>query len=135
MNTQESREIVQQFYESLGKGDIQTALSLLSEDVEWIIPFPREIISHGGTWYGKNGVEQFLSLLNQNLEFQQSELKDFIAQNNKVAVVGNYQLMAKKTGKVYELNNVMIWTIENGKLKQFREYADTAVAVAAFLGN
>jgi len=29
----------------------------------------------------------------------------------------------------------MIWTIENGKLKQFCEYADTAVAVAAFQGN
>ncbi|BAY25424.1 hypothetical protein NIES2100_52300 [Calothrix sp. NIES-2100] len=132
MTTQESLELVQQFYATIGSGDIEATLNLLANDVEWETPFPREIVPHGGKWHGKEGVTEFFSLLNQNVEFQQFELKNFIAQDNQVAVVGHFKVLVKATGRYYEPDTVVIWTVEHGKIKQFREFTDTTQAVSAF---
>ncbi len=135
MTTQESLQLVHQFYATIGSGDIEATLNLLADDVEWETPFPRDIVPHGGKWHGREGVKEFLFNLNKNVEFQQFELKNFIAQDNNVAVVGHFKVLVKATGRYYEPDTVVIWTVEDGKIKQFREFTDTTEAVFAFRGE
>ena len=135
MSTQESLQIVQQFYAAIGSGDIEALLNLLADDVEWETPFPRDIVPHGGKWHGKDGVLEFLFFLNQNVEFQQFELQHFIAQDDRVAIVGHFKVLVKATGRYYEPDTVVICTVEDGKIKQFREFTDTREAVSAFRGE
>jgi ketosteroid isomerase-like protein len=89
-------------------------------------------VPHGEKWHGRDGVAQFLFFLNENVEFQQFELKNFIAQDNQVAVVDHFKVLVKATGRYYEPDTVVIWTVEDGKIKQFREFTDTTEAVSAF---
>jgi ketosteroid isomerase-like protein len=135
MNTQENVQVVQQVYAALGKGDIPSVLNLLTDDVEWDMPFPKEIVPFGGKWQGREEVKKFFAVMHDNAEVQQFALQDYIAQNDKVVVIGHNKVLAKPVGRAYENDFVAVWTVENGKVKQMRDFMDTAQAVAAFRGE
>jgi uncharacterized protein len=92
-------------------------------------PAPSGVLPWWGTHNGHSGVAQFFKALGESLESQQFDLNDFIAQDNKVVVLGYQKGRAKLTGRPYETEFVNVWTIHNGKFIEFRVYNDTAVLV------
>ncbi|BFM38828.1 nuclear transport factor 2 family protein [Synechocystis sp. LKSZ1] len=128
-------QVVQQLYAALGKGDIPTVLSLLAEDVVWEMPHPRELVPFGGIWKGVEEVKQFFITTHNSAQFKQTQLQDYIAQADKVVVVGHNKVVAKPTGKEYENDFVAVWTVQDGKIKEMRDFMDTVQAVAAFQPN
>lgn len=131
-NVQENLEVVQQVYAALAKGDIPTVLSLLSDDVEWSMPHPREIVPYGGKWQGRQQVAAFFSVMHDHAEFKQVQLQEYVAQNDKVIVLGHIKVMAKPSNREYENDLVAVWTIRNGKVTQMRDFMDTVPAIDAF---
>ena len=125
-------KVVQQVYAALGKGDIPTVLSFLTDDVEWSMPHPQEIVPYGGKWQGREEVAKFFSVMHDYAEFQQVQLQEYIAQNDKVIVLGHIKVKAKPSDRQYENDLVAVWTIENGKVKQMRDFMDTVPAIEAF---
>lgn len=63
------------------------------------------------------------------LEFQPQE---FIAEGDKVVVLGHGRWRAKSTGQTAESDWVHVFTRRNGKTVSFREYSDTAAALKSF---
>ena len=45
--------------------------------------------------------------------------------NNKVLATGRYQAKYKKNGAVIDLQMAHLWTLNNGKVVAFQQYADT----------
>lgn len=125
-------KVVQQVYAALGKGDIPTVLSFLTDDVEWSMPHPPEIVPYGGKWQGREEVAKFFSVMHDYAEFQQVQLQEYIAQNDKVIVLGHIKVKAKPSDRQYENDLVAVWTIENGRVKQMRDFMDTVPAIEAF---
>ena len=72
MSERTNTDVVQQGYEALGRGDIPAVLDLLTDDVEWIQQGP-SVIPFAGTRHGHEGVAEYFSLLDENLEFEQLE--------------------------------------------------------------
>lgn len=125
-------QIVQQLYTALGKGDIPTVLSLLAEDVVWEMPHPRNQVPFGGIWKGIEEVKQFFMTTHDCAQFKQVQIQDYIAQEDKVVVIGHNKVMAKPTGKEYENDFVAVWTVQYGKIREMRDFMDTVQAVTAF---
>jgi ketosteroid isomerase-like protein len=125
-------QVVQRFYAALGQGDIPTVLSLLAEDVMWEMPHPRDQVPFGGIWQGVDEVKQFLMTTHSCAQFKQVQLQEYIAQGDKVVVIGHNKVIAKPTGKEYANDFVAVWTVQDGKIKEMRDFMDTAQAVAAF---
>ena len=73
----------------------------------------------------------FFKVLGESLETLQFELRDFIAQGNKVVVVGYQRGRAKPTGRLYEIEFVHLWSVRDGKISEFWVYTDTAALVEA----
>ena len=129
---QDNVKIVLQVYAALGRGDIPTVLSLLADDVEWSMPHPRTIVPYGGKWQGKKEVAKFFSIMHDFTEVQQVQLQEYIAQNDKVIVLGHIKLKAKPSDRDYENDLVAVWTVQDGKVKQMRDFMDTVPAIEAF---
>jgi len=125
-------QIIQQLYTALGKGDIPTVLSLLAEDVVWEMPHPRDQVPFGGIWKGVEEVKQFFMTTHDCAQFKQVQIQEYIAQEDKVVVIGHNKVMAKPTGKEYENDFVAVWTVQYGKIKEMRDFMDTVQAVTAF---
>ena len=131
MNEQENVNIVKQTYECFLRGDIESLLKLYADDVRWEVYGPPSVPTTGER-KGLNEVAQFFAQLNDSLETQSFEIQEFIAQADQVAVLGHYSWTAKPTGRTFSSNWAHIVTLREGKITRFREYTDTAAAVAAF---
>src|SRR6478672_2061561 len=88
MAEQENVKIVQDMYAAFGRGDIPGVLNHLTDDVVWTTYAPSDKIPWAGKLQGKDGVGKFFSLLNEAVEFSKFEPKEFIANGNKVVVLG-----------------------------------------------
>jgi ketosteroid isomerase-like protein len=122
---------VQQGYEAFGRGDIPALLDLLTDDVEWTLQGP-SVIPFAGTRYGREGVAEFFSVLDETLEFEQFEPREIVAQGDTVVVVGIERSLSKATGRKIEHEWAHVNTLRDGKIAKFRAFEDTAAYVAAF---
>ncbi len=133
MNEQANTQVVKDTYAAFGRGDIQSILDVLSDDVEWeAVIGAGSRIPVGGLRRGRNEVATFFQTLGETLEFPTFEPREFIAQGDKVVALGHYHGAVKGTGRSFETEWAMVFTLKNGKIARFREYTDSYGIVAAF---
>ncbi len=136
MSERENTQIVQQAYHAFQNGDIPALLNALSEDVEWVVPevegLPGEGVPGRGTWRGPEQVGEFFRILSDTQEPRGLELREFVAQGDKVVLLGHYVWHVKATGKEWESDFVHALSVRDGKMTRFQEYTDTAAFGAAF---
>ena len=129
MSTQENVQIVKDFFAAVGRGDKQGLLALSAEDFEWIIP--GEDWPLAGTYRGHAGVADLLQKASEMVETS-TEPREFVAQGDRVLVVGFARGRIKATHRTFEDHWVFAITVRNGKLTNIREYIDThALEIAA----
>ena len=133
MKEQENAQKAQALYAAFGRGDIQTLLSGLTPDVDWTLAGPAEI-PLAGQRRGRDQVAAFFKGVGEMIEFQQFEPQEFIAQGDKVVVIGHERGRVKATGCAFDEDWVPVFTLREGKVTKFREYYDTAAVLAAFRG-
>ena len=129
MNTPANVQIVKDFWAALGRGDKEGLLALSAEDIEWIIP--GEDWPLAGTHRGHAGLENLLEKANETVETSYPEPPEFIAQGDRVVVVGFATGRIKATNKTFEDHWVFAITVRNGKLTKVREYIDTLALARA----
>jgi uncharacterized protein len=96
---------------------------LVAEDIEWIIP--GEDWPLAGTHRGHAGLAAVLQKASEEVETSFPEPPEFVAQGDRVLVVGVATGRIKATNRTFEDNFVFAITIRNGKLTNVREYVDT----------
>jgi uncharacterized protein len=129
MSTQENVQIVNDFFGALGRRDKQGLLALSAKDIEWIIP--GEDWPLAGTHRGHAGMESLLQKANEKVETSYPKPPEFIAQGDRVLVVGFATGKIKATNKPFEDHWVFDITVRNGKLTNVREYVDTQALARA----
>lgn len=129
MSTRENVQIVKDFFAAIGSGDKQRLLSLVAKDIEWIIPGKDWPLA--GTRHGYAGLTDLLETASKSIETS-TETREFVAQGDRVLVVGVATGKIKATNKTFEDDWVFAITVRDGKLTKIREYIDTqALARAA----
>ena len=129
MKTKKNVQIVKDFFAAMGRGDKQGLLALSAEDIEWIIP--GEDWPLAGTHRGHAGLENLLQKANETVETSYPEPPEFIAQGDRVLVVGFARGRIIATNKTFEDDWVFAITVRNGKLTNIREYIDTQALARA----
>jgi ketosteroid isomerase-like protein len=124
-------QVVQDAYGKFTSGDIEGLLNLLSEDVHWQTP-EIENAPFGGTRRGLDGVGEFFASLAESEETTRFEPTEFIAQGDRVVVLGKYGATVRETGRSYESDWVHVFTVRDGKILNFVEFFDNALASRAF---
>src|ERR1700724_1276289 len=133
MSIEKNVEIVKNFLAAIGRRDKQGLLALSAEDIEWIIP--GEDWPLAGTHRGHAGLEDLLQQANETVETSYPKPPEFVAQGDRVLVVGFATGRIKATNKTFEDNWVFDITVRNNKVTKIREYIDTqALARASKIG-
>ena len=129
MSIEENVQVVKDFFAAIGSADKQRLLALVAEDIEWIIP--GEDWPLAGTHRGHAGVNNLLQKANEMVETSYPAPPEFIAQGDRVLVVGVATGKIKATNKTFEDHWVFDITVRNGKLANIREYIDTQALARA----
>lgn len=133
MNEQANLQLVQEGYADFARGDVQNLLGKFADDIQWVIPGSKNN-PLAGTYGGRSRVGEFFKLLSDLTEINTFEPREFIAQGDKVVVLGRETGRVKSTGRTFQADWAMAFTVQNGKVVRFQEYTDTSNLEAAFSG-
>jgi len=130
MSTEDNVQTVTEFWAAGGRGDLDGLLAVTAEDIEWI--FPGKDWPLAGTWCGHAGVQSLLMAHNEKIEITSTDIREYIAQGDRVMVVGVAHGKMKSTNKPFEDHFVFAMTVRDGKVAKIREYIDTQALAQAF---
>jgi hypothetical protein len=129
MSIRENIQTVKDFFAAMSRGDREALLALVAEDIEWIIPGDDWPLA--GTHRGHAGLAELLETASKSIETS-TEPREFVAQGDRVLVVGFARGKIKATNKTFEDDWIFAITVRDGRLTNIREYVDTqALARAA----
>jgi hypothetical protein len=129
MGIEANIQVVKDFFAAIGSGDKQRLLTLVAEDIEWIIP--GEDWPLAGTHRGHAGVADVLQRASKEVEMRYPRPPEFVAQGDRVLVIGVATGKMKATNKAFEDSWIFDVTVRNGKLTKIREYIDTQALARA----
>jgi uncharacterized protein len=133
MSTEKNVQVVKDFletiYKALDSSNKQDVLALVADDIEWIIPGKDWPLA--GTHRGHAEMVAVVQKASETVEAS-IEPSDYIAQGDRVFVVGTATGKFKATNKTFKDEWVFDITVRDGKVARIQEYIDTqAVARAA----
>ena len=125
MSAAENKKLVQQIYADSANRSGTTFVDNIAEDVSWIVTGQ---YSWSATYKGKDAI------LNGLLGHLRTLLTDrtrtvafnFIADGDYVVVEAKGDNVTK-TGARYDNEYCMVWRLESGRIKEIREYCDSAL--------
>lgn len=129
MSIETNTQIVKDFFAAIGDGDSDSLLALVTEDIEWIIP--GEGWPLAGTHRGHAGVADALAKASAALRTTYPKPPEFIAQGDRVIVVGIAMGTVRATGKPFKDEWVFDMTVRDGKVTRIQEYIDTQALARA----
>jgi uncharacterized protein len=129
MSVEENVQIVKDFFAAMGGANKQDLLALVAEDIEWIIP--GEDWPLAGTHRGRAELAAVLQKASEEVETTYPEPPEFVAQGDRVLVVGVATGKIKATNKPFKDDWVFDMTVRDGKVTKIREYIDTQALAQA----
>jgi uncharacterized protein len=129
MSIEKNVQVVKDFFAAIGSYNEHDLLALVSEDIEWIIPGDGWPLA--GTHRGHAELAAVLKKASEEVEMTYPEPPEFVAQGDRVLVVGVATGKIKATNKPFKDNWVFDITVRNGKVTKIREYIDTQALARA----
>jgi ketosteroid isomerase-like protein len=125
-------DIIQGLYDALAAGDVPVVLAGLDGRVEWI---DADTFPTAGTYIGPEAVLNGVFIpLTTDIEGFRVTPSELIEGGDKVVSIGRYSGAWKATGKPFETDFVHVWTLRDGKVVRFRQYADSGPLQDAMRG-
>ena len=113
-------EIVKALYTKLTAGDVDSALALMSDDIEWITMMDYKVDGRGP----KKVLDGMLVPAMQEWEPYTLTPHEFICDGEKVVSVGRFSGTHRVTGKRVEVDYSHIWQVRDGKIVRHRQFID-----------
>jgi ketosteroid isomerase-like protein len=134
MTAQENKAIARQIYALFIAGNLPAMMDTYADDIVWIFPEVKGI-PYGGTYQGKEGVQEFFTKLRNAVETLSMTPQKFVAEEDQVAAAGTMTRKGKATGMTYTTAWMHMLTFKDGKLTRFEMYDNTAVIAQALTAS
>ena len=126
-------EIIRRFHSERGYIKKFIESGLMSNDIEWVVPGPREILPFAGVWKGPDGIAEFNRLLDSTMQYDKVEIKEYIVDGDEVAAIFWGEGIALSTGKPFHSEILRLYTFKDDKIIRVRNFYDTAAYVFAVM--
>ena len=125
---------VKEMYEAFGKGEIQTIIDQLADEVAWEAWSDNSSQRAGVPWFepksGKDGVAEFFAMVG-SWEISEFEVLAILEGGNQVGVEVVIDAQPPEGGRFRD-EELHLWTFdEEGKVTRMRHYTDTAKHIEA----
>ncbi|MDK2124373.1 ferritin-like domain-containing protein [Parachitinimonas caeni] len=130
-----NQQTIDTLNQAFATGDLQLALSCLSEDVVWDISGPPSV-PYAGVFYGHDGYSRFWSLLNDTVRFVSAgSVKTFFSDNEAMAY-GGEQGFVQSNNVPYHYDWAILYRFNSAhKITLIRQYFNPSRIDAAIHGQ
>lgn len=132
MSQQHTLDVARAVYAAFQQGDVPTVIEHLTEDVSLGFPSMPGVPFYG-VRHGKEGAVDFFQALGTHIEFVAFDVKELLAQDDKVVALIALREKVRETGKVVEQpEEVHVLTFAGGRICKARFYHDVAATIEGF---
>ena len=128
-------EVIKGAYNAFSTGDIPAFLGAMDSKIEWneAENFP---YADGNPYIGADAIVQgVFARIGADWEyFTLSDHVYHVTLDALVIVTGRYNAKHRVTGKVIRAQFMHMWTLENGRIIRYQQYADTLQVTQAMAG-
>lgn len=118
-STEETRTIVEDFYNKTALGDVKGIVGLMSDDVEWEIPGNEDLASWVGRKKEKTGVNEFYTLLNENTRNLIFRVDKLFVDGEQAVAIGYVSTIMLKTNKVFNSYFMAHFTVSDKQITKY----------------
>ena len=125
-------EAVQRLYEAYGRGDVDTVLAEVADDVDWAAEASSTSVPWFGSHRGKGEVPRFFKEIGANVEVTEFTPLSFTSNDTDVVAIIHWSYTVHATGKTASMIMQHWWRFADGKIVYFRGSEDTEQSANAF---
>lgn len=131
MLEQQNVKAVQECYAAYGRKDLDSFFACMTPDIDWeLTDVPG--VAFTGKRKGCAQVAEYFDQFDEKLAIREFSPKEFIAQGDKVVVLGHSAWTTKETGNDIESDWVHVFTLSAGRVAAFREYLGSHLGPECF---
>jgi ketosteroid isomerase-like protein len=135
MSEQSTREVVIDLYDAYERRDLDRVAELIDDDVEWIIYAPMQVFPFAGYRRGKAAVLRALAGIAKDYELKSYVPQVLIVDGDRAAVMSDVAFMQRATERTLHFHIANFLRVQNGRVVEFREFANTFDVVEQALGR
>jgi len=133
--TQDTRAVVTDLYAAYSRRDFDRVADLIHDDVDWIIYGPMQVFPFAGHRQGKAAVLAALGGIAQEYTLERYEPQIMIVDADRAAVMSDVAFKQRSTGRTVTMQLANFLRFRDGRLIEFREFANTFDLVEQALGR
>jgi len=132
MSSTTAIELVKGLYAAFGRGDLDSILAQLTDDVDWAV----DTASTGAPWYGvranKTAVAAFFDDIGKTVDISDFTPVSYAGNDSgDVFAIVRWAWTARETGKTATMQLHHWWRVTNGKVSYFRGAEDVPTTLNA----
>jgi uncharacterized protein len=125
-DTHPNVEVVRRLYDAFAATDLETILTLVDPD---IVITQTEELPWGGEYRGYDGLRDFFGAIRGNIASQVTHVAVFSA-GDRVVQVGRTAGTVNATGAAFDIDEVHLLTLRDGRVTRFDAHIDTPAMLA-----
>ncbi|MGY1605552.1 MULTISPECIES: nuclear transport factor 2 family protein [unclassified Geodermatophilus] len=125
---QADTDVVAEVYAAFARRDLARIAALFAADG---VITQSPALPWGGTHTGPEGLATFLGTLTAHLDSTPVTERLFADGAGRVVQVGRTRGTVRATGAAFDVPEVHLWTVADGRVRRFEAYVDTPAMLAA----
>ena len=130
-----TRKTVRALFDAYEKRDFDQFARLIHDDIDWVIHGPMAVFPFAGLRRGRPAVLQALAGMALSYSLDNYVPDFFIVDGDRAAIMADVSLSQRATGRILRFRVANFLRIQDGKLIEFREFADSFDQVEQALGR
>lgn len=135
MSESGTRDFIAALFDTYRRRDLDGFAALIHEDIDWIIHGPIEVFPFAGLRRGRAAVLQALAMMSMSYSLDSYEPDFVIVEDDRAAIMADVGLTQRSSGRLLRFRAANFLRIGDGRLIEFREFADSFDQVEQALGR
>jgi ketosteroid isomerase-like protein len=130
-----TRATVTELYAAYGRRDVERIAAFLHDDIDWVIYGPIDVFPFVGVRRGSAAVLQALGDLAKAYVLESHHPEIMIVDGDRAAVMADLAFKQIATGRMLRFRVANFLRFKDGRLIEFREFADSFDLVEQAIGH
>ncbi|MCC9312454.1 nuclear transport factor 2 family protein, partial [Kitasatospora sp. RB6PN24] len=138
MDSKRTHEAVAQWFDALGRGDMESVINGLAPDVDFELPVDRynRVVNYLGRHRGRDAVQAAFAGRAETTEVLEYEVRDLRAEGDTAFAVVYTRAAHTRTRQEFEIEDAHRFVVdESGRITHWKVYFDPDTEVAAFTAD
>lgn len=120
-----NRACVEKFLSAFYSGDVETALTCLDDDIDFLAYAPVDILPHLGHRRGKSAVREMWGTVHNRYSHMRYDVPFIAEEGDSAAVIIRVYFRKSQNARVVQMDIADFYRFRNGRILQIRQFMDS----------